>query len=58
MRVISFINDSVARVGHIDEWHLDLEKTVILEKLGSYPICPSSSKERDLSAIRHIDRRI
>jgi hypothetical protein len=31
---------SVARVGHIDEWHVDLEKIVTMEKLGGYSACP------------------
>jgi hypothetical protein len=32
----SFANGkSAARVGQIDEWQLDLEKTVTMEKLGS-----------------------
>jgi hypothetical protein len=39
----------------IDEWHVDLEKTVTLEKLGSYPPCPDSRKERDLRNIHPID---
>src|SRR5262245_51623028 len=38
----------------IDEWHLDLEKVVTMEKLGSYPACPDSRKTRELRAIRPI----
>jgi hypothetical protein len=41
--------------GRSDEWHLDLEKTVTVEKLGSYPACPDSRKEPDLRAIRRSD---
>src|SRR5687767_13902583 len=48
----------VASSGPIDEWHVVLEKTVTVEKLGSYPICPRSRKKRDLRAIRPIDRGI
>src|SRR5262249_17254516 len=40
------------------EWHLDLEKRSKMEKLGSYPICPDSRRERDLSAIRPPRRSI
>ena len=40
-----------------DEWHLDLEKNVTMDNLGSYPACPHSSKKRDLRAIRGPDRR-
>jgi 5-methylcytosine-specific restriction endonuclease McrA len=28
--------------GRCVEWHLNLEKTVTMEKLGSYPACPDS----------------
>src|SRR5215469_5126220 len=43
--------------GRWDEWHLELEKNVTMDNLGSYPACPHSSKKRDLSAIRAIDLR-
>jgi hypothetical protein len=43
--------------GVADEWHVDPEKHVTLEKLGSYPACPDSRKKRDLRAIRVADRR-
>src|SRR5262245_60447153 len=31
--------EATAQGGVSDEWHLDLEKTVTMEKLGSYPAC-------------------
>src|SRR5262249_23845455 len=34
-----------ARFGQWDEWHLDFEKIVTLEKLGDCPACPDSRKE-------------
>jgi hypothetical protein len=42
--------------GRCDEWHVDLEKTVTLGRLGSYPVCPDSSKKPDLRAIRRCNR--
>jgi CHAD domain-containing protein len=42
----------------IDEWHVDLEKTVTLGRLGGYPVCPDSSKKPDLRAIPAIDHRL
>jgi hypothetical protein len=30
----------VARVGHIDEWHVDLAFFLILGKVGNYPASP------------------
>src|SRR5262249_45614053 len=48
----------VARFGPIDEWHVDLEKIVTMERLGSYPACPDSRKKPDLRAIRPIDRGV
>src|SRR5262249_16125990 len=46
----------LAPLGRSDEWHLDLEKTVTLEQLGSCPSCPVSRKKPDLRAIRRSDR--
>jgi hypothetical protein len=31
--------------GRWDEWHVDLEKIITLEKLGSYLSCPASRKK-------------
>src|SRR5262245_45997387 len=42
--------------GRWDEWHVDLEKTVTLDKLGRCPACPDSRKKPDLRAIRRWDR--
>jgi hypothetical protein len=42
--------------GRSDEWHVDLEKNVRMDNLGSYRACPHSSKKRDLRAIRRSDR--
>src|SRR5262249_46327041 len=50
-------SSSLTRLGPPHEWHLDLEKRSKMEKLGSYPICPDSRRERDLSAIRPPHRR-
>src|SRR5262249_55130247 len=47
-----------AHVGPTREWHVDLEKIVTLEKLGSYPACPDSRKKTDLRAIRPTRRRL
>ena len=41
-----------APFGPPHEWHVDLEKTVTVEKLGSYPACPESRKKPELRAIR------
>jgi hypothetical protein len=46
-----------ASSGRSVEWHLDLEKTIRMEKLGSYPPYPESRKKTDLSAIRRSVRR-
>ena len=45
-----------SQLGVSDEWHLDLEKNVTMDNLGSCPACPHSSKKRDLRAIRVADR--
>jgi hypothetical protein len=37
--------DLFAGVGPIDEWHLDLEKLVAVEKLNSCPACSDSRKK-------------
>jgi hypothetical protein len=52
------LGGSPVRFGPIDEWHVDPEKIVTVEKLGGYPTCPASRKKRYLRAIRPIDRRI
>lgn len=48
----------IARVGHIDEWYLDLAFLLILGRLGCYPVSPLRRVFRDLSAIRPIDRGV
>jgi hypothetical protein len=42
--------------GVADEWHLDIEKTVTLEQLGSCSACPVSRQKPDLRAIRVADQ--
>src|SRR5262249_12465302 len=49
---------TVACFGPIAEWHVDLEKIVTMERLGSYPACPDSRKKPDLRAIRPIARGV
>lgn len=56
MRAALIVPFASTYFGVADEWHLDLEKTVTMEKLGSYPSCPDSRKKPDLSAIRVADR--
>src|SRR5713226_7185563 len=47
----------LASIGRCDEWHVDLEKIITVEKLSSYPACTDSRKKPDLRAIRRCDRR-
>jgi hypothetical protein len=42
--------------GRLHEWHVDLEGTVTMEKLGSYPTCLSLQTNPDLRAIRRLHR--
>src|SRR5262249_48628394 len=57
-RIQRCLESASARIGPIAEWHLDLEKIVTMEKLGSYPACPDSRKKPDLRAIRPIARGV
>jgi hypothetical protein len=46
---------AIRRIGRWDEWHVDIENSVTLAKVGSYLFFPVSTKTAYLRAIRPID---